>query len=216
LAYNTSKFPQNIVPSTTPTARSGAPSEDGCSMQLRCFGLACLVILILSFAVFTQPVYACSPTEPPPEGEPTPTAETLESLIQGTPIIFEGTVTAISEDRVLTTVQVSRYFKGDGPGTVTVLGFGWGTDCLPVTNVGEHAIFYTTGNPQEQIFIHSWRGIESVNDAKVDAIIKAVGHDPVLVPDDSAQVAVVALIGLGMMIGIIATIVWLKRKQKET
>lgn len=183
-------------------------------MKLHYIGLVCFVLILSAATV--RPVYACSPI-PTVEGEPTPTAETLESRIQKIPIIFEGTVTAISEDRALTTVQVNRYFKGDGPGTVTVLGFGWGTDCLPVTSVGEHAIFYTTGNPDEQLSIHSWGSFEAVNQAKVDAIIKGVGHEPIIAPNETMEaLAAAALIALGMVIVIIVAIIRVKRKNKES
>lgn len=180
---------------------------------ITCFGLACMVILILGLAISVQPAYACSPV-PTPDG-PTPIPMTLESRVQNIPVIFEGTVTAMTEDRALTTVQVSRYFKGEGPGSVTITGFGWGTDCLPEAYVGEHAIFYTFGDPTKELSIPSGGNVEAVDDAKVEAIIKAVGHDPVLVPDQSVQTAV-ALIGLGMMIVVIVMIVWLKRKPKES
>ncbi len=184
-------------------------------MQLRYMGLVGLILLVLgTVALFVQPVYACSPM-PTPDG-PTPTAVTLESRVQGTQIIFEGTVTAISEDRALTTVQVSRYFKGNGPGSVTVLGFGWGTDCLPTTYVGEHAIFYTFGDPAEELSIPSSGNVEAVSDKTVAAIIKAVGHDPAPAPNDPMQVIVMALVGLGTIIVILAALVWLRRKLKST
>lgn len=183
-------------------------------MRMRNIGLVCLLGILAATILFVRPVYACSP-EPTPEG-PTPTAVTLESRVQNIPVIFEGTVTAISEDRVETTVQVSRYFKGRGPGTVTVLGFGWGSDCLPVIDVGAHAIFYAFGDPAEELFISSWGSVESVDDVKVNAIIKAVGHAPVLASGAPAQGAiVVALLGLGTIIVIIAALVWFKRKPKE-
>ncbi len=185
-------------------------------MKLRRIGFACLLVILGATTFFVRPASACT-LQPPVEGEPIPTAEALESRIQKIPVIFEGTVTAISEDRERTTIKVSRYFKGDGPGSVTVLGFGWGTDCLPVTRVGQHAIFYTTGNPKEQLSIHSWGSTEAVNQEKVDAIIKVVGHAPVLAPDETLPgLAMVAFIGLGIIVVSIVALIWLKRKHKES
>lgn len=193
-------------------------------MRLRNTGLFFLLIILSTTILLVQPAHACSPTEPPPEGAPAPIVETLESRVYGSSVIFEGTVTAISEDRALTTVQVSRYFKGNGPGSVTVLGFGWGTDCLPVTNIGEHAIFYTSGDPVKELSISSWGSVEFVDDANVDAIVKLVGHEPVLVPGEPVLMSepplpvlvIVVSIGLGIIIiVIIAALIWLKQKPKE-
>lgn len=184
-----------------------------------------IVLLIFSsMVVFAQPVYACSPTETP--ADITPTADTLEGRIQQTPVIFEGTVTAISNDRQLTTIRVVRYFKGDGPVTVTVLGFGWGPDCLPVTDIGQRGVFYTIGDPNRQLSLQPWSEIDFASDTRIEEIERLVGHKPVVFPTLFVKTipvlpeAVVReanipdfipLIGFGALLAVIAVMIRTKR-----
>ena len=32
-------------------------------------------------------------------------------------------------------------------------GFGFGGDCLPTVRAGEHGIFYTTGDPEDALYL---------------------------------------------------------------
>ena len=126
-------------------------------------------------------------------------------------------MTAQSEDRSLTTIEVTRYFKGKGPRVVTVTGFGWGTDCLPVINVQDHGIFYTGGDPDEQLLLISNSGFASASNELVVTIIEVVGQQPAPPTGGPFGIAPLLFILAALaMLGIVATVViilWLKRKQ---
>jgi hypothetical protein len=45
------------------------------------------------------------------------------------------------------TISVLRYFKGSGPATVSITGFGPGALCRSFVQVGDHWIFFAKGDP---------------------------------------------------------------------
>jgi len=45
------------------------------------------------------------------------------------------------------TISVLRYFKGSGPATVTITGFGPGALCRSFVQASDHWIFFAKGDP---------------------------------------------------------------------
>jgi hypothetical protein len=104
-----------------------------------------LVFFILIALSFASPslVSACTTT---PEGRP---SYTLADQVNAAPIILEGTVLAVSKDSYpfTATVQVQQYFKGSGPQEVIIGNFGSSAMCLTEVSVGDHLIFFASGEP---------------------------------------------------------------------
>lgn len=187
-------------------------------MTLRYFSaLAVVVLMVSSCHVAAQPLYACSPTSPPLDA-PTPIPDTLGHRVQQTAIIFEGAVTA---DRPITTVQVTRYLKGTGPPIVQVLGFGSGADCLPKADSGMHGLFFTLGDPYDQLSRQPWSGIEQANDTTVTSIIRLVSHEPQPpaaegVSPPGRRNGIIALLTFGLLCACIGIFIWQERNRQRT
>lgn len=137
---------------------------------------------LLFFALVPRAV-ACSPIPPEP-GVPTPVPPTRADLLQAATTVFEGEVVALTEDRIITTIRVARYFKGEGPGRVALNGFGWGSDCLPVTEVGQEFIVYATGDPQTEVSLLTTEALSAAPE-----LIALTGQEPIEVPASSGWLA---------------------------
>ncbi|MDY6939556.1 MAG: hypothetical protein SWY16_18135 [Cyanobacteriota bacterium] len=85
----------------------------------------------------TQPSLACSPV---PGARPAP----LEARVEAAPYVFEATVTNANDD--ILTLEVDRYFKGDGPTEVQIRGFNQ-TSCDDFIQASDDRyIFFGTGD----------------------------------------------------------------------
>lgn len=136
------------------------------------WGMLGAVMWLFLFAL-VPPAAACSPTEAPP-GVPPPAPPTEAELFQAATIVFEGEVVARTEDRRIATFQVERYFKGEGPREVALRGFGWGTDCLPMAEVGQQMIIYAMGDPQTEMGLLSFQSL-----AVAPQLVEIAGQEPI-------------------------------------
>jgi hypothetical protein len=91
---------------------------------------------ILLGMVFSQPASACKPA-------PGSSPATLETRVQQTPYVFDGTVTKINEDTL--TIRVNRYFKGKGSRIITLKGFNRTSCDNFITKTGARYLFFAKG-----------------------------------------------------------------------
>ncbi len=83
--------------------------------------------------IFSQPASACKPA-------PGSTPATLETRVNLTPYVFDGTVIRVNEDKL--TIRVKRYFKGKGSRIVTLKGFNRTSCDNIITTTGTRYLFF--------------------------------------------------------------------------
>ena len=88
---------------------------------------------ILLGMLFSQPASACKPA---PGSNPA----TLETRVNQTPYVFDGTVIRVNEDKL--TIRVNRYFKGKGSKIVTLTGFNRTSCDNFITTTGARYLFF--------------------------------------------------------------------------
>ena len=106
-------------------------------LKQKIFGLSFFLFLALAL-IPAKPARACSPA---PGSHPSSIAQRVE----GSQYIFEGTVTQVQGNSVV--IQVNEYFKGQGPKTITLIGFNQ-TSCDDFLSSGEHRLFFGEDNNQ--------------------------------------------------------------------
>ncbi len=151
------------------------------SRTTRTVGLVLLLNMILMLVRPPLPALACTP---PPGGLP---PYTVADRTNAAEVVVEGTIVALTDadnyGAIKTaTVEVRLYFKGDGPAVVSIARFGPSSLCLSPVSVGQHWIFYTTGDPRTGLTAHYLSQFDAVDPATPDnvaQVIDAVGHDPV-------------------------------------
>jgi hypothetical protein len=107
-------------------------------------GFAAL-ISVLSVA----PALACTQ---PPGGVP---HYTIAQHVKAAEVVLEGTITQVTQVNFgdsTALIDVQQYFKGSGPATVTISGFGTGADCRAYVRAGDTWIFFANGNPNTGLF----------------------------------------------------------------
>jgi hypothetical protein len=127
-------------------------------------------------------VFACTP---PPGGLPVYSAaeraEAAEIVLEGT-VLDGSTELGWPEEFVqIATVEVNQYLKGTGPEVVTIRGFGPTSVCLTPVQVGDHKIFYASGDPAQELRAHylsQFDAAESPNPETIAEITAAVGKAP--------------------------------------
>lgn len=102
---------------------------------MRHFFLLFLLCLCISI-----PVLACEPSRDAANF-------TLADYVNNADIIFVGTVVdgeGYHGDSTILTAEivVTSYLKGEGLELVQVSGFGYGTDCLSIVDIGDERIFF--------------------------------------------------------------------------
>ncbi|MDY6994755.1 MAG: hypothetical protein SVR94_19390, partial [Pseudomonadota bacterium] len=98
-----------------------------------------LRLLLAGFLItFISPFsWACDPL-------PGQFPATLAERVASTPYVFTATVTQVEGHQV--TVAVKRYFKGQGPDTLTIDGFNTGIACHDFLQINDHVIFFAEGD----------------------------------------------------------------------
>ena len=104
-------------------------------LKHKIFGLSFFLFLAVAL-IPGKPARACSPA---PGSRPSSIAQRVE----GSQYIFEGTVTQVQGNSVV--IQVNEYFKGQGPKTITLIGFNQ-TSCDDFLSSGEHRLFFGEDN----------------------------------------------------------------------
>ncbi len=112
-------------------------------LKQKIFGLSFFLFLVLTL-IPIKPASACKPA---PGSRPS----TLLQKAQETQYVFEGVVTEVEGKAIV--IQVNKYFKGQGPKTVTLTGFNQ-TSCDDILSQGEHRLFFGEDNGQG-----SWQAI---------------------------------------------------------
>ena len=175
-----------------------------------------LLTAVVSAAVYpAQRADACSP---PPGGFP---KFTVADRTEAAEIVLEGTVASLSDEDSLgdfhsATVDVQKYFKGQGPATVDISGFGNPGLCLSRVGTGDRLIFYARGDPSNGLSAHYlsvFFGAVDPADAKTIAeVIAAVGQAQITPVDGPSEALlpttgdsdVVGLVRFALGVGILA------------
>ncbi len=105
-------------------------------------------------------------------------------------IVLEGTVVDGTNQQgkpeyplLVVKVQVQQYLKGGGPAVITIDGFGQGSLCLAEARIGDHLIFYATGDPREQLHAHyvsQFDAVQRVDAATIAEISAAAQQTPII------------------------------------
>ena len=151
------------------------------SRWTRTAGVVLLLSLMLMLVMPTRPALACTP---PPGGLP---PYTVADRTNAAKVVLEGTIVALTDADdygaiKIATVDVQRYFKGGGPAVVRIANFGPGALCLSSVSVGQHWIFYATGDPSTGLIAHYLSAFDAVDPPTPNnaaQVIAAVGRDPV-------------------------------------
>lgn len=112
--------------------QSSVPAGTLIPSQLRLV-LSCGIALVLCLLSVASAL-ACTP---PPGGLP---IIPIAQRVQAADVVLEGTVTQMSATNFqddTATISVLRYFKGSGPITVTITGFGLGALCRSFVQAGD-------------------------------------------------------------------------------
>lgn len=165
------------------------------SLVLKRFWLPFFVIAGILF--FPYSVLACSGITRGPNWTP----PAMQDRLNDVQVVLEGIVTNFEGPDYPYTVRVKvqQYFKGSGPQTVRVEGFGSGASCLYEIEIGQSAIFFLNGTPNQLLeigktadakYADGWYLLEPVSSKIVTQIVTATGHEPVL-PDGVTLVATI-------------------------
>ncbi|MFP4297093.1 MAG: hypothetical protein ACLFT0_04480, partial [Spirulinaceae cyanobacterium] len=103
------------------------------------------LVVALGIAI-ASPASACSPI---PGARPAP----LSQRVSSAPYVFTGTVTAINDDTI--TIQIDRYFKGQGDNIAVVSGFNTHSCSDFITKPGQDYLFFVEPGAE----IGSWQAL---------------------------------------------------------
>jgi hypothetical protein len=135
------------------------------------------VALLLS-ALWAAPALACTP---PPGGVP---IYTIAQRVQAADVVLEGDVTQVTQMQFpddTAIISVSRYFKGNGPASVTITNFGPGGLCRSSVHVGDHWIFFAKGDPNTVMaasYLSQFDAVASATPNTIAQIIAALNSRP--------------------------------------
>ena len=141
-----------------------------------------LVLLTAMVSAAVYPADRADACSPPPGGFP---KFTVADRTEAAEIVLEGTVAALTDEDILgyfhsATVDVRQYFKGQGPATVDISGFGNPGLCLSRVGTGDRLIFYARGDPSNGLsadYLSVFFGAVDPADAQTIAeVISAVGQ----------------------------------------
>jgi hypothetical protein len=107
--------------------------------QILGVGVSAFVLLGM---VFSQPASACRPA-------PGSVPATLETRVNQTPYVFDGTVTRVNEDTL--TIRVNRYFKGKGSRIINLKGFNRTSCDTFITKPGARYLFFAKGTGRKNL-----------------------------------------------------------------
>ena len=130
-------------------------------------------------AVLAASAWAISPARPtlactePVGGVP---PYTVADRVTAAPIVLHGIVKAIDGDQWQVTygatVEVVRYFKGQGEATVHIDGYGSSALCLVEVLEGEQHVFYVWRNPDGSYSAHYLSQGDAVDPATPEILAK--------------------------------------------
>ena len=135
-------------------------------------------IALLLSALSVASALACTP---PPGGLP---VFTVAQRVRAADVVLEGTVTQMTKINMpddTATISVQRYFKGSGPASVTITGFGPTSLCRSPVHAGEQWIFYAKGDPNALMsasYLSQFDAVDIPSDETIAEIIAAVNSRP--------------------------------------
>lgn len=141
---------------------------------------------------------------------------TVADRTEAAEIVLEGTVASLTDEDIFSaSVDVQQYFKGQGPGTVNISGFGPSSLCLSRVGTGDRLIFYARGDPSNGLSAHyvsQFDAVERADAQTIAEVIAAVGQaqiTPVDAPSEAllprtGDSDVVGLVRLALGLGILA------------
>ncbi len=176
-----------------------------CDVRLKT-PLTRILQLVLLTAVVSAAVYPAQRADactPPAGGLP---KFTVADRTEAAEIVLEGTVASLTdEDIISATVDVQQYFKGQGPATVDISGFGPSSLCLSRVGTGDRLIFYARGDPSNGLSAHYLSQFDAVDRADAQTIaevIAAVGQAQIT-PVDATSEALLPRTGDSDLVGLV-------------
>jgi hypothetical protein len=165
---------------------------------MRAFPFVVGTLLLFALLAFPSTAFACTP---PPGGLP---RYTVADHVNSAPIVLEGTVTKVTFEPNTplhaATIEVARYFKGSGPTTITVDGYGPSSLCLSSVEQGAHRIFYVRGNDAgiyRAYYMSQFDATASADSQTIADVIAAVQNiTPTVTPTVTPTRSVTATISL--------------------
>lgn len=158
-------------------------------MRNHFFRFTAIAFLLTGIFLLANPLqkvaYACTATSSTNPGPP-PIQYTIEDRVIAAPIVLEGTVVNTGPGN-FATVEVFRYFKGDGPALITQIRYGDGALCqTPLFAGGPIIIFVSQWNAGE-FSANYMGGIATVaaTEENIQQIIAAAGQAPTFPQDDT-------------------------------
>ncbi len=149
---------------------------------------ALFTILCLALFAFPAQSFACTP---PPGGLP---RYTVADHVKAAPIVIEGIVTDVTflgnTPMHTATIQAVRYFKGAGPMTLTVEGYGPSSICLASVAQGDRLIFYIRGGTRgySAFYLSQFDSVAAADSKTISEVITAVqGITPTVTLTPSAS-----------------------------
>jgi hypothetical protein len=136
-----------------------------------------LVGVMLAALLWAAPVHACTP---PPGGLP---IYTIAEHVAAAPMVFEGTVVAISgQYPQFAVIDVKQYLKGIGQRTIAVSNFGPGSMCLSEVYVGQQGLFFASGDEASGYTAFYLSQFDAIlpNDVQTIAEAQAASKQPAL------------------------------------
>ena len=170
-----------------------------------------LVLLTAMVSAAVYPAQRADACSPPAGGFP---KFTVADRTEAAEIVLEGTVASVTDEDIFSaTVDVQQYFKGQGPATVDISGFGPSSLCLSRVGTGDQLIFYARGDPSNGLSAHYLSPFHAVDRADAQTIaevIAAVGQvqmTPVDAPSEALPPTtgdsdVVGLVRLAFVLGV--------------
>jgi hypothetical protein len=162
-------------------------AKEKAAMRNHFFQFTAIAFLLTGIFLLANPLqkvaYACTATSSTNPGPP-PIQYTIEDRVTAAPIVLEGTVVSTGPGNSAT-VEVFRYFKGDGPALITGMRYGDGAMCQsPLFAGGPIIIFVSQWNVGE-FSANYMGGIATVaaTEENIQQIIAALGQEPTFPQD---------------------------------
>ncbi|MBI3244333.1 MAG: hypothetical protein HYZ49_18800 [Chloroflexi bacterium] len=139
---------------------------------------AAVVLILFALGVPRSIAFACTP---PPGGLP---FFSVTDHVNAAPIVLEGVVIATAGQYFpeIATIQIVQYIKGNGPSTIKVAGYGPSSVCLSSVVLGDHFVFYVSGddvNGYQAFYLSQFDSIAPADSQTLAEAAAASGQQPI-------------------------------------
>jgi hypothetical protein len=160
-------------------------------MKTPFFRFTAIAFMLMGLFLLARPLpkvaYACTPTSSTNPGPP-PIQYTIEDRVTAAPLVLEGTVVSTGPGN-FATVEVHRYFKGDGPALITGMRYGDGALCQSPLFEGGPIIIFANQWDAGEFSASYMSGIATVpaTEENIRQIIALTGQEPILPQDGTTS-----------------------------